>query len=323
MGDNRSLNQGIRFMRNKNIFTSKEDALAKINLIVQKVGQPLAHLYRDPDNKVKMFLTIGLIDDASGPTSYQIIANDVELKELAHYTNAEPLVTGLGGLKAGQTFNDVSYEQMFTDLLYPYIEPLIYISTSVASGVKELGTTLTGNIVTATTTKKSKQIKGVKFFLNNSEILNVATPKPLGGTETYNSINIVGNTTFLAKVSDDLINWVSSGSISYTFIHPAYIGKVAASVSVPTQNDVKALTKKVQTPGNISNAFTLSNERMCLAVPTGWTISSIIDPNGFNIIDSFTKQELTVQCLNGDNISYNVYISEPTSQTGFTVTFNK
>lgn len=323
-GEERLLNQDIRFMRNKDIFESKDAAIAKINTIPQKVGQPLAHLYKLPDGiTVKCFLTIGLKDDMTGPDAYQIIANDIDLSDLTHYTNEEPLVKELGGLKVGQTFKEVPLKQMWTDLLYPYIEPLISLGASVAGGVKETGTSLAGIIFTATTTKKSKPIKGVKFFVNNSEVLSVSSPKPNGGAETYTNERINANTTVKAQVSDDLSKWITSNQITYTFVYPAFVGKLPAGTSTPTSDDIKGMTKKVQSPGNITNSFNLSNERMCIATPPGWTLRSIIDPNGFNIFDSFQLKNINVVCTDGKTVSYNVYISEPTAQTGFNVTFNR
>ena len=86
---------------------------------------------------------------------------------------------------------------------------------------------------------------------------------------------------------------------------------------------ISGLTKKVMSPANVNNSFTLTDSRMCIATPPGWTIKSIIDPNGFDITSSFSSQTVEVTCLDGSVISYTFYISDVTSQSGFTVKFNK
>ena len=61
---------------------------------------------------------------------------------------------------------------------------------------------------------------------------------------------------------------------------------------------------------------------MCIAIPSGWTLKTIIDTNGFDITKSFTKSTINIYCLDGVTRPYTVYYSEPTSQNNFTVKFN-
>ena len=82
------------------------------------------------------------------------------------------------------------------------------------------------------------------------------------------------------------------------------------------------MTKRLVTPSSQSFSYTVNNKRMCICVPNNWTINSIIDPNNFNITSSFKQSNININCLDGTIQSYKLYLSEPTSQTSFTVKFN-
>ena len=123
--------------------------------------------------------------------------------------------------------------------------------------------------------------------------------------------------TFSVYVSDD-VNRINSNSINIKFINPIYIG----SLSEVNSTNIKAMTKKIVNVGSQSYTYTINNKKMCIAFPSGWTLRNIIDPNGFDITQSFTKETVNIYCLDGSNKPYTVYSSEFTSQSGFTVKFN-
>ena len=239
------------------------------------------------------------------------------------YSNPTPTVSPHGGIPAGSTFDNVSVKKMLDDILYPYTKPTISFSASPAGGVREKGTTLDEITLTANITKKSENIKKVEFLKDSAVIGTVDAPKAGGGTETYayeQPIN--ANCQLKARVTDAKDGTVDSSAQSYTFVYPLYIGSLDASASSPTQDQIKALEKKVVTKGTQKYTYTIDNKRMCIACPPGWTLSKIVDPNGFDVTSSFAKKTVSVTGLDGTAQSYTVYVSEPTTQSGFAVTFN-
>ena len=82
------------------------------------------------------------------------------------------------------------------------------------------------------------------------------------------------------------------------------------------------MTKKIVNVGSQSYTYTINNKKMCIAFPSGWTLKNIIDPNGFDITQSFTSETVNIYCLDGNSKPYTVYSSEFTSQSSFTVKFN-
>lgn len=110
--------------------------------------------------------------------------------------------------------------------------------------------------------------------------------------------------------------------MSYTFVYPLYIGSLDAGASNPTADQIKAMEKKVVNKANQSYTYTVDNKRMAIACPPGWRLSKIVDPNGFDVTSSFAVKTLSITGLDGTAQTYTVYVSEPTTQTGFKVAFN-
>lgn len=247
-----------------------------------------------------------------------------KLEEELKYSNSDPMPIQVGGYPEGTSFNNKGFKDMFYGLLYPYTKPLISLSANPASSIREKGTSITPIQFTAKITKKSEAIKSVKLYKDNAEIDSFTGEGTTGtGNATYTYTPAVNtNCSFTAKVKDARDSEVTSNSISYTFVYPMFVGTLDASKDSPVSSDILALTKKVVNRSNQSNTFTMTNKRMCIACPPGWTISEILDPNLFNITASFTLKTVSVKCADNTNQNYNVYISEPTTQTGFKVTFN-
>ena len=82
------------------------------------------------------------------------------------------------------------------------------------------------------------------------------------------------------------------------------------------------MTKRVVNVSNQNYIYNITNKRMCIAVPSGWALKTIIDTNGFDITNSFMEDAVSIYCLDGVSRPYTVYYSEPTSQNNFTVKFN-
>ncbi len=257
-------------------------------------------------------------------TTKEVIADQMPqtVAEAVLYTNKDPMVNAHGGIPAGTTFEDKPISDILTDILYPYTKPTISLQASVAAGVKEKGASLADILLTATTGKKSKPITKVEFLKDSTVINTVAAPKANGGTETYTYPGpITTNCSLKARVTDEQGSTVDSSAISYSFVYPAYIGSVAAGSVAPTEAEIKAMAKKIVAKSTLSETYTIENKRMCIACPPGWTVGKITDPNGFDVTASYAKYTVAVTGLDGTAQQYNVYVSAPTTQTAFKVTF--
>lgn len=248
-------------------------------------------------------------------------AQKTQWDENTVYTNEMAMVSPLGGLSAGQTFDNMPINELLTKLLYPYVQPTISLSASPNGGAYEKGAKVSTVALTANVGKKSEKITEVKFFDGNAEIHN-AEVNANGGAHSFTVSTEFGvNKTFKATVNDGK-KTVTSNQISFNFYYPAYIGALDASAEIPTQEQIKGLTKKVQSAGNLTYSYTVDTKRMVVATPPNWEIRKILDPNSFDVTSSFKKHIVSVTGLDGTAQNYNVYVSEPTTQTNFAMKFN-
>lgn len=268
--------------------------------------------------------TTDAVTNEQGKTITQILAEDVAEKEHQHnYSSDVPSTVAVGGIEKGFVTEGLSVEDMLFKLLHPYVKPTINYSCSPNGGVYEIGASVATVKITATGVRQSDIIQQVRIYKNGSVVHTVDHNVSGNCTATYQESGLTENATFKADVYDGA-NTVASANTTFTFVRPAYVGVLPADISEGITADMIAnLTKKVMSPATISNSFTLTDARMCIATPPGWTVKSVIDPNGFDITASFSSQTVSVTCLDGSVINYTFYISDVTSQSGFTVKFNK
>ena len=78
----------------------------------------------------------------------------------------------------------------------------------------------------------------------------------------------------------------------------------------------------VQTKGNKSVSYNANNQRMVFAYPKSYgVLTSIIDPNNFNVTDTFTRSEVNIYCADDNQIPYYVYVNEASTVSNFAMSF--
>lgn len=138
--------------------------------------------------------------------------------------------------------------------------------------------------------------------------------------------------TFAAKqdwVFSSESGTATSSSRTITGVYPVLYGMSATDLS-STGDPYTALTKLVQAEGNKTVSLTGSGY-IFYAVPKTWgdfTLSSIIDHNGFNVTPSFTSYDITVSSTGLTNdwntVAYKLYkLNTLTTTAGYAYTFNR
>ena len=241
------------------------------------------------------------------------------------YNNATPIITAIGGIAAGTTFNNVPVKEMFDKLLYPYTKPTITGSATPGSATKEFGDPVSVTQIKAVVTKKSEAITKVEFLKAGVVVHTITESVANGGTFTYDAdpaIEIDATTTLQVKAYDSQSN-VSANAATYTFVYPFYHGVVeAAKIGAMTSEDVVALTKDVSGKGTKTYSYTTNNNCMVVAYPASYgDLKSALDSNNFENIGSFTKQTINVTGLDTTEQSYNVYVMSASTVSGFSMKF--
>lgn len=264
------------------------------------------------------------IDTALSATSENPVQNKV-VNEAVHYTNDTATLSALGGIKAGTTFNNVPVTQMLTDLLYPYTKPTISISVSPNGGTKEKGTSVSITSLKVTPTRKSSDLAKVEVK-QGSTVIKTVTSGITSGTAIdclpSSGITVTSNTSFSATVTDVDGGTGSASGGSFSFVDPYFYGVVESDATINSAT-VLGLTKKVEAKGSKTFTYTTSGQKMAVAYPASYgNLKSAIDPNGFDLIGTFTKKEVTVSVQSG-SVLYYVYVeTEPSTVSGYAVKFN-
>lgn len=140
--------------------------------------------------------------------------------------------------------------------------------------------------------------------------------------------------TYSFQASQDWVKGAESGTATSTTrtvsaVYPVLYGMSATDLSA-AGDPYTVLTKLVETEGNKTVTLTGSGF-IYFAIPKTWsdfTLSSIIDHNGFNVTPSFTAYDITVGSTGLINdwtgVAYKLYkLNTTTSTSGYAYQFNR
>ena len=211
---------------------------------------------------------------------------------------------------------------MWDGLLYPYLAPTNVLTTDPAVYLMEFGHDTTTVELNATIGKNSNDIDEVRFYRDSVLIDTITDPDPEGGVETYTDTTAVSeDTSYFARVDDDLPATVQSNTRTFDYVYPMYIGSVTAQP--PSEVNVKAMTKLVLAQSDQNQDYTITGERFCFAYPAAYTdLASVLDTNLFEIKNDFTKTMPSYTMDDSSSVAYKVYTFDNlTTVTDFNVQF--
>ena len=221
----------------------------------------------------------------------------------------------IGGIKKNQTFNNATLQEMFDMLLHPYEKPTMTLGINPAKTIYDKVTeTLASITINANVTKKTENIKEIRFYVNNV-LVNTNTAHPNGGLVSYtHTFASPTNTTFNVKIECEDIKGATSKVSANTnvyFVGKSYYGVVeddGTSFAI-TESLIKGLSKtevkikKALTYKNINATFGRIIYAYPKNLPSGGALTSIKDQGtGWSVFDSYTSQEITI-----DGITYLCY----------------
>ena len=264
---------------------------------------------------------------------------DIEIPEYIHIGNTEPTdenvvlwinpdeaggaggsysgTSGIaiGGIKKNQTFNNATLQEMFDMLLHPYEKPTMTLGINPAKTIYDkVAETLASITINANVTKKTENIKEIRFYVDNV-LVNTDTSHPNGGLVSYtHTFTSPTNTTFNVKIEcEDTKGATSkiSANTNVYFVGKSYYGVVeddGTSFAI-TESLIKGLSKtevkikKALTYKNINATFGRIVYAYPKDLPSGGALTSIKDQGtGWSVFDSYTSQEITI-----DGITYLCY----------------
>lgn len=239
----------------------------------------------------------------------------------SRYNKNIPTYVEHGGIPIGTTFNNKTLQEMFDMILYPYVSPTVsaQVVTPGNGGTYEIGTLVSVTKIRVNATIKSNNLTKIDI-VEGSNIIATKTDDGVSKGGTFDfvlNIAVRTNKYFTAKVYDDTGAVVSKNTGTFTFVHPIYHGSLSTD-KTPTQEEIKALTKHIESKGTKTYSFTANNQRFVFAYPKSYgTLSAIYDQNNFNVTSTFTIYTVPIQCLDGSTVDYYVYVSDKSTVTNF------
>lgn len=258
-----------------------------------------------------------------------------ELESIVYNGNSPTTVT-VGGLPSGSAISGQTFTQIIQSIVAPYVSP-VFTSFSVTGQATtvEVGTTLSGS---RTFTWGITENSGVVSTIDVVDITgstNLLTNTPNDGSQaatiTTRQLNTDGSTQQFRGVGHDTGTSPSNFNSSTFTVTGRFLRFYGSSATAPNNSaTIRALSGSAfHTSGN-SFTFTTgtTNTFFTIALPPGYTLSSVIDTSALNvnITSEFTSSTITVVDAGGSNRSYTVYTMEvdipySTSHT-FSVTTN-
>ena len=244
-------------------------------------------------------------------------------------TSATGVTAAIGDFKKGEKVSNLSYQDFAHRMLHPYVATTnVRLVPNVNGGVFEAGVEVTVSSGTVTWTPGSTQVTNVEVIKTGETIGEVTVSSGTSANITFSPalvMSALGSVSLLARVTDNNSqNFINSGNITYTFVYPFYYGILDSSVTIdnPLVDYIRSFTKNISTKGNKVYAFNLSSNKACIAYPGSYgKLTSILDPSGFECLNSFSFKSENIVAADGKTVPYYFYVSVINTATNYKFTF--
>ena len=235
------------------------------------------------------------------------------------------VINSIGGISAGSNLNGMTTLEILNKLIFPYVAPTYSAVGTPNGGFYEKGNNQVITNVKVTVTKKSKKITKIEVF-DGSTSLGYLEGVDIenGGTFNFN-VNVEVNSTnkqLIATITDASNNSYTTKTGTFNFIYPYYVGVCEVNDEI-TETLIKGLTKRIEAKGSKSISYTTNNQKMVFAYPSSYgNIVKILDPNSFDVTNTFNKTAISIIGLDGTAQNYYVYTNSASTVTNFAMKFN-
>lgn len=281
--------------------------------------------------EAKGYVTESIVDDkiSQAQVDLSLYATLEQVDEKITQSNVletdMTVINGIGGISAGTDLNGMTTLEILDKLIFPYVAPTYSVVGTPNGGVYEKGNNQVITNVKVTVTKKSKKIIKIDIF-DDSTLLGRLRGVDIenGGTFNFN-VNVEVNSTnkqLTATITDASNNSYSAKTGSFNFVYPYYVGVCEVNDEI-TESLIKGLTKRIETKGSKSISYTTNNQKMVFAYPSRYgDIAKILDPNSFDVTNTFNKTTMSIIGLDGTAQNYYVYTNSASTVTNFAMKFN-
>ena len=225
----------------------------------------------------------------------------------------------VGGVRVGDTI-EPDFETAFNKILSAPFVDLSY-SYSINYSLVEKGLFVTPTS-SWSITPNDDTVTNVSILRNNIVESNEGTT--LSGTyphvDSIGFLNTTSERTYKINITSDDAG-LNSTSKLVSFVAPTYAGVL--DIADVDETNIKGLTKYVRNKASQTVSFSPVLQRYVYAYPKSFgLLTSIKDPNNFEVIGSFDVSELTFTLADATTEDMYIYVSNAdTTQTNFSNTF--
>lgn len=220
----------------------------------------------------------------------------------------------VGGISSGTIIpSGTEVESILRTMLVTYKAPGISLSLNPGTSLYKKGSSITPIEMVCSVTKNSNSIQNIIFSVNGTTVKTLTESVNTGGVFKYTySLAIQSDSTFQVSATDGIQTSYDSRTIK--FIVPYYYGVS----DTDTITSLEGMTELLHERGSQTVVCTSDNQYIFFIYDSTYPeLTSILDDNGFENINSFRSQILSI-----DGTSYRVYISStPVTCSNFEYTF--
>lgn len=226
------------------------------------------------------------------------------------YAGNSPTTISVGGLNAGENILGDTYDDIFEQMLTPYVSPSFSSFSIVGqSNVVESGNTIFGNKSFAFGFSQIGNIlaNSLDLFSGATQIANnVALVSP--ATANVPLVNLVGNNvnySFQGRATNSNNQIFNSPLFTVTSLYRQFFGNTANFPTTSAQ--VRALANSNFTNSNSFSTPVVNTTKFSIAIPASKNLASVITANFENITTAFTLSTFNVNDFAGNPIAYKIY----------------
>lgn len=253
-----------------------------------------------------------------------------------------PASIALGGIKKGTILEGKSIREVLLSMLCPFVYPSGSATIELSphcNYLSRIGDVVEIKGITVNINKGSLPIKEIVFKRKKGSKYEILAAYDSGTTalwfpDVLEITQSISSDHFIVEIYDIENNCYTATTQAIDIVYPIFYGAIEENEE-PTVELVEDMYELLRYSGtNCSLKYTTNNQRMVFAIPQGYgVVSEILDQNGYNITKSFKTKTITlsfeVKEISGDTIktniykqNYFVYYNNPSTVTGFEITYN-
>lgn len=279
------------------------------------------------NTKLTQYESLSIVEYGGvGYTSKKTVPTGIDISDINYWVKTfdyNSQISNLNNeLNSFKSSTNSSFTSLGNSLLQlQYIKPSIQVTSSLTNLLFKYGQSLNNTTLSTTWLDGSEPINEV-YYKRNGNIIRT-NMSPIGNSDSYVDIaNITDNATYTAEINDGVNNFVSN-EIKIDFVYPMFFGSLANTIVTPTQNDVATLTERIAKKGQVSFDFNVINNVPCIIYPSAYgDLTSIMQDNGINLIDSFNKVQFGLTADDNHSVTYFGYMFENVVTDDMTLTIN-